>query len=110
MITWVTGRSGSGKTTLAKKIIANDGGILLDGDDMREVWGDLGLSKEDRFENGLRIARLAKTLDAQGHNVVVAGICGYRELRRQVRNITNCRFVQLLDVGKEPVDEYDYEF
>ena len=69
MITWITGNSGSGKTTLARKIIAADGGILLDGDSMRTCWS-LGLGKEDRIENNMRIAKIAKVLDGQGFNVV----------------------------------------
>lgn len=106
MITWVTGNSGSGKTTLAKKIIASDGGILLDGDGMRTCWS-LGLSKEDRVENNMRIAKIAKVLDGQGFNVVVATICPYRELREQVKRITKCRFIYL--EGGIESEDYPYE-
>lgn len=106
MITWITGNSGSGKTTLAKKIIASDGGILLDGDGMRTCWS-LGLSKEDRVENNMRIAKIAKVLDGQGFNVVVATICPYRELREQVKRITKCRFIYL--EGGIEGEDYPYE-
>lgn len=106
MITWITGNSGSGKTTLAKKLISIDGGIILDGDSMRTCWS-LGFSKEDRIENNLRIAKIAKVLDAQGFNIIVATICPYRELREQVKEITNCRFIYL-DGGKTG-DKYPYE-
>ena len=106
MITWITGNSGSGKTTLARKIIKADGGILLDGDGMRTCW-DLGFSKEDRIENNLRIARIAKVLDGQGFNIVVSTICPYRELRSGVKEITNCRFIYL-DGGKTG-EKYPYE-
>jgi len=106
MITWITGNSGSGKTTLAKKIIASDGGILLDGDGMRTCWS-LGLSKEDRVENNMRIAKIAKVLDGQGFNVVVATICPYRELREQVKRITKCRFIYL--EGGIESEDYPYE-
>lgn len=106
MITWITGNSGSGKTTLAKKIIAHDAGILLDGDAMRTCWA-LGFSKEDRIENNLRIAKIAKVLDAQNRNIIVATICPYKELRAQVKEITNCRFIHL-DGGKTG-EEYPYE-
>lgn len=88
MIFWICGNSGSGKTTLAKRMV---GAILLDGDDMRKCW-ELGFSKEDRYENNLRIAKIAKLLESQGHDVVVATICPYKELRDIVQEITGCRF------------------
>ena len=106
MITWITGNSGAGKTTLARKLIQTDGGVLLDGDSMRTCW-KLGFSKEDRIENNLRIARIAKVLDAQGFNVIVATICPYRALRQEVKKITNCRFIYL-EGGKSGKD-YPYE-
>ena len=106
MITWISGNSGAGKTTLAKKIL--DGGILLDGEDLRIVWTDLTISKEDRWKHALRLARLAKLLDGQGCNVIVASICAYKDLRKEVKKITNCRFIQL-DSGREPSEEYPYE-
>lgn len=105
-VTWLTGNSGSGKTTLARKMIAQDGGVLLDGDAMRTVW-TLGLTREDRVEHNLRIARLAKVLDDQGLNVVVATICPYAELRDQVQRITRCRFVYL--EPWQPRTDYPYE-
>ena len=94
MVTWIHGASGMGKTTLARKM-ADDSTVLLDGDDMRKVWPELGFSKEDRTLNNLRIARLARVFDLQGFNVVVATICPYEDLRAQVQVITNCRFIHL---------------
>lgn len=105
-ITWVTGNSGSGKTTLANKLIKCDGGILLDGDKLRECW-TLGFSKEDRVEQNLRIAKIAKMLDLQGFDVVVSTICPYKDLRARVKAITNARFIYL-EGGKEGKD-YPYE-
>jgi adenylylsulfate kinase-like enzyme len=106
MLTWITGNSKSGKTTLAKTIIASDGGILLDGDSMRGCW-TLGFSKEDRIENNLRIAKIAKMLDAQGFNVVVSTICPYRELREQVNKICFPRWIYLS--GGIVDKDYPYE-
>ena len=108
MITWCTGNRGSGKTTLAKKIVAADNRtILLDGDAMRTCW-TLGLTKEDRWEQNMRIARLAKVLDSQGFDVVVATICPYKELRVEIRKLTTCRFIYL-EGGQEPSVEHPYE-
>ena len=45
MVIWITGLSGAGKTTLAKEIIKqlaneNKEPILLDGDQLREIFVD----------------------------------------------------------------------
>jgi len=88
MIIWLTGNSGSGKSSLAielqKKIVRC---VILDGDSLRSVWGDLGLSKGDRYENNYRIARLAKILHQQNYNIVVAVISPYTELRTIVTSM-----------------------
>jgi len=106
MITWLTGNSESGKTWLAKALQHTYGGIILDGDDMRKCW-DLGFSKEDRWEQNSRVAKIANVLDAQGYDVIVATICPYMSLRAYVKYLTGCRFIYL-DGGKKG-KEYPYE-
>ena len=107
-VIWITGNSGAGKTTLAKKMIKSNGGILLDGDNMRTVW-KLGFSRKDRWTQNLRIARLANILNKQGFNVVVATICPFKKLRQEVEKITNCKFIYLKG-GKKPSKKYPYEY
>ena len=99
------GASGSGKTTLSAMIT---NAIHLDGDALRTIWTDLGLSKEDRWEQNLRTARLARVLRNQGHNVVVSTICPYRKLRKEVQAICDCKFIYISG-GKFPTEEYPYE-
>ena len=101
---WLTGNSGCGKSTLSMRM---KDVIHLDGDVMRAVW-KLGFSKEDRYEQNLRIAKIAKILREQGYDVVVSTICPYRELRQQVQDICGCKFVYL-EGGKEPSKEFPYE-
>jgi len=92
MIWWIYGESGSGKTTLAKKLQ----GIHLDADEIRPaISEDLGYSPADRRKNNLRIARLAKLLSDQGHDVIVSTICPYEDLRDQVYYICKCRFIKV---------------
>jgi len=89
MIIWLTGNTGSGKTVLAKEMfnqMASDT-VILDGDDMRTVWTDLGLSKLDRYQNNFRIARLARIIDSQKHDVIVSVIAPYKELRELIEKI-----------------------
>ncbi|SVE50480.1 uncharacterized protein METZ01_LOCUS503334, partial [marine metagenome] len=58
MVIWIIGLSGAGKTTLAKEVVAKIGSsktnvVLIDGDIIREVFGnDLGHTLEDRRQNG----------------------------------------------------------
>lgn len=94
---WITGNSGAGKTTTAKEIIAQMINVVhLDGDDMRTVWSDLTYSEADRYENNMRVARLAALLGSQGFNVVISTICpDILDLRVAVWRITRCRFIHL---------------
>jgi len=105
MITWLTGNSGAGKTTLAHQMRKHE--IILDGDEMRAVWPGLGLTPKDRREQNLRVARLAKTLELQGFDVIVATICPFKKLREEVQEITGCRFIYL-EGGREGA-AYPYE-
>ena len=114
MITWIYGNSGAGKSTLAELLRLGylqyhkyDDCVVLDGDALRTIWTDLGLSEADRREQNLRAARLTKLLDDQGVNVIVATICPYRDLREQVRAITDCRFIYV--EGGKSGPEYPFE-
>ena len=108
MVIWITGNSGAGKTTLAKKY---KGYIHLDGDSMREVWTDLKFSKEDRWEQNLRLARMAHVLMVQGFNVCIASICPYAELRKEINKILpNIRWVYVNSPDSKPTSkEYPFE-
>ena len=107
-IYWFHGNSGSGKTKLALQYdVPNK--IVLDADDLREVW-TLGFSKEDRYEQNLRLAKLAKLLWIQGFNVCVASICPYADLRVKIREIIPVRWVYVNSPdSKSASDEYPFE-
>lgn len=107
MIFWLTGNTGAGKTTLAKQM-ADAKTVILDGDDMRYIWQDLTMSKEHRIEQNLRVARLAKSIEKQGFTVIVAVICPYESLRKEVKEITDCMFIYL-PYGRENTKEFPYE-
>jgi len=107
MITWITGNRGAGKSFLTQKL-RRQGDVVLDGHNMRLIWPGLGFSKEDRWEQNLRIARLAKLMSDQGHNVLVATVCPYKNLRDEVNAITDCRFIYLSGGSGEDCP-YEYE-
>lgn len=108
---WFHGNSGSGKTSLALRFeVPNK--VVLDADDLREVWADLGFSKGDRWEQNLRLARLARVLWIQGFSVCVASICPYAELRREIKRdiLPDVRWVYVNSPHSKAVsDEYPFE-
>lgn len=110
MILWITGNSGAGKTTLANWMRSLDSNaVVLDGNELRTVWHDLDLSEEGRREQNLRTARLAKILHRQMQIVIVAVICPYHDLRKEVQRICECKFIYLYG-GKEDNREYPYNY
>lgn len=74
----------------------------------RTITTECGFSKEDRVNNCLRIARLAKHLEDQGFGVVVSVIAPYEDLRAMIKEMTNCVFVWLPG-GKRSTEETPYE-
>ena len=72
MVVWIIGLSGAGKTTVGKILFeqlrqSDPNWVLLDGDTLRDVWGDaVGHSIEGRALNAHRISNLCKLLDCQG--------------------------------------------
>ena len=89
MIIWFTGNSGAGKTTLVQVIQKRlPDTIILDGDEMRaSISLGAGFSKEAREEHNLRVARLAKILDQQGHIVLVSVIAPFQDARDKIAEI-----------------------
>ena len=107
MILWITGNSKAGKTVLANELVSNNS-IVLDGDDMRKIWPELKYDKKDRIKSNLRVARLAKLFEEKGLDIIVATICPYIELRKQVKKICSCIFVHVPG-GESDSKEYPYE-
>jgi adenylylsulfate kinase len=113
MVVWLIGLSGSGKTTLANEIVAstNIGSkntILLDGDVIREIFGnDLGYSMEERLLNAQRICQLGKFLDDQGMNVICAILSIFPETREWNRKNVGDYYEVFIDVPIEMLVERD---
>ena len=110
IVYWFHGNSGSGKTHLALNY-HKPNKVVLDADDMREVWTDLGFDKASRWEQKIRLAKLARVLLVQGFNVCVASICPYAELRREINKILpNVRWIYVNSPdSKKSSKEYPFE-
>jgi len=89
-VIWVTGLSGAGKSTLARELTAQIRGrgadvVLLDGDELREVFGAASPSqqnygREGRLALAMRYAHLCRVIASQGVTVVIATISLFREV------------------------------
>lgn len=84
-IFWITGLSGAGKSTLATLLTARirDAGhpcMLLDGDELRELWPEGGFSRSERLKLGLAYGRLCAMISRNGICVVIATIALYKEV------------------------------
>lgn len=115
MIIWFFGNSGAGKTSEAEKFIRNvvsmDGNqkpVLLDGDSMRDtISRELDMQKPGRWAANMRVARLAKLLESQGFDVIVALICPYEDLRTEVHRVCSCHFIYV--TGGKCGKDYPFE-
>lgn len=89
-VLWITGLSGAGKSTLAHEVVdclraAGDAVVMLDGDELREVFGAVVASannydREKRLALAMQYARLCRILALQGLTVVIATISLFREV------------------------------
>lgn len=98
---WLTGLPSAGKTTVGTALAARLAGPveLLDGDEVRTfLSAGLGLSREDRDTNVLRIGWVAATLARHGVVAVAAVISPYAATRDAVRRLHAERGARFLEV------------
>lgn len=87
MIINITGQAGSGKTTLAselEKCVSNP--IIIDGDDLREIFINKDYSEEGRRKNITNAYNIARFLEAKGFTPIIALISPYLDLREDLKN------------------------
>jgi adenylylsulfate kinase-like enzyme len=90
MVLWITGLSGAGKSTLAQEVVARLRAadkvvVMLDGDELREVFGAVAANennhgREGRLALAMQYAHLCRVIAAQGMTVVIATISLFREV------------------------------
>ena len=92
---WITGLTASGKTTLSKLLadhfrLSGRQVILLDGDELRQVFNHKAYTKEKRIAIGMKYSRLCQLISSQGVDVIIAVVGLFREIQDWNRkNITN---------------------
>lgn len=107
MVIWFIGLSGSGKTTLAHALTkkfrnTHKNVVLLDGDIMRELWGDSpGHDIDGRNTNARRISHLCKFLDEQGIIVIASVLSIFPEWQKWNRDNFESYYEIFLDIPME---------
>lgn len=91
-VLWFTCLPGSGKTTLADYISKKLSMIglrvdRLDGEKVRNIFPEIGFSKEERNIHIQRVGFLASILSKNGDIVVASFVSPYQETRDFVRNL-----------------------
>lgn len=89
-VIWITGLSGAGKSTLATEVGARlralgETVVLLDGDELREVFGAASLNAKNHGRDGrlalaMQYAHLCRVIASQGLTVVIATISLFKEV------------------------------
>lgn len=88
---WVTGLAGAGKSSISKILLNHLKGngrvvTLLDGDELRGVWPNLGYTEEERKQGAMQNSRLCKLLSDQGFDVICATISLFHSVHEWNRN------------------------
>jgi adenylylsulfate kinase len=92
MIYWFTGQPGAGKTTLAKQLkdyLHPSNTILVDGDDIRDIFQNKDYSENGRRQNIQRAQDIAQFLNAKGNNVIVSLVSPYKDQRDNFKQNSN---------------------
>ena len=113
MIVWLNGLLGAGKTTIGQRLFdkirpENSNLVFLDGDNLRDVWGDsLGHTIEARNVNAHRISNLCRMLDKQGISVIAAVLSMFPDWQDWNRQNFSEYFEVFLDAPPDLLRERD---
>lgn len=116
MIYWLTGQPGSGKTTLSTWIQASfpNKSMVIDGDDIREIFVNKDYSEEGRKKNIEKAQTLSKFLHHKGYTVIVSLVSPYREQREDFKKEMGDNIIEIYvhttnDRGRNHYHVSDYQ-
>ncbi len=116
MIYWLTGQPAAGKTTLATWIQSSfpNKSIIVDGDDIREIFVNKDYSEEGRKKNIEKAQILAKFLHHKGFTVIVSLVSPYRSQREEFKSEMGENLVEIYvhteqDRGRNHFHVQNYE-
>ena len=106
---WITGLSGSGKTSLGKKIFVEINKkygrtILLNGDDLRNIFQLKKYSFSDRYQVAMSYSNFCKKITDQKINLIFTTVSMFHNVRHY--NNKNIKAQIVLDNGTWNFDAY----
>jgi adenylylsulfate kinase len=96
MIINLTGQAGAGKSTIAReleKILKNP--IVIDGDELREIFVNKDYSEEGRRKNITNAYNIARFLEAKGFSPIIALISPYEDLREDLKSTSEVKEIYI---------------
>lgn len=92
-VVWLTGFSSSGKTTIAKLLFERlqeigEPSMILDGDEIREIFKTTSFDKKSRDEHVKNVGRTAAFLQRRGTIAIVSMISPYASVRKECRDMS----------------------
>lgn len=92
-VIFLTGLSGAGKTTIAALLMKKlqeigEPVMMLDGDEIREIFKTTGFDKKSRDEHVKNVGRTAAFLQRRGTISIVSMIAPYSEVRKECRDMS----------------------
>lgn len=112
---WLTGLSASGKSTLTTRLFEDlnklgiDNVTLLDGEAIRERFGNNDFDSKSREEIGRKKIELAIEENSKGNIVLVSGIAHKRAWRDEAREKIENYFEVYLNADVEVCAQRDYK-
>lgn len=116
MVFWLIGLSGAGKTTIGREVYAalkarHSNTVLIDGDEIRRVFGankgPADYTPAARRRNADRVVGLCQWLDSQGIHVVCCLLSAFQEHRDTCRASLSAYHETFVHVPVEKLAERD---
>jgi len=111
---WFTGLPLSGKTTIADKVYERLKKLdipieRIDSKDIRELFPEVGYTREERNRHIKRIGHLIQTLQKNSISTVCSFVSPYRESRKMIREMVKNNIVVYVKADIETCKKRDYK-